>query len=737
MKKLNVLFLFLSLTFFLSAETIRLDQLDVVNKGTTGWGTMKKNRSIDGNPLTLKGQVYQYGIGTHSAGRIDIKLSKNATRFTCVVGIDDETNPTKTNEGVAGYKIINYSNQKETVVQQGVIKRVDSEAVTIDIDITGWEYISLECTESNGQNWSDHVDWCDAQITYNKNGKVPFAVTYEEMVSSKLELLSALNYFSLPNTRMMHRFACNNPEAVISVSNLPNGLAYNAERKLVDGKIEKEGTYTYDVILTTDDNVVTQEITVVVSADLVSPTPLMGWTSWNAFQNNIDESVLTQTADLLVSTGLKDVGFKYLLVDDVWHSEKRLSNGKPTYNAQKFPNGMKYLTDYAHSKGLKIGTYSDAAEKTCAGEYGSFGYEQIDAQQYADWGFDLLKYDYCFAPSEMSVAKERYKTMSEALKSTGREFYFYVCEWGSLKPWFWASASGGNAWRVSWDSRDIWNHGQYDTEHCGAIQIIDVMKPLFRYSGVNRFNDADMMCVGLYGQGGEASRHNGANGMTDTEYQSQFSMWSIFASPLVLSFDLSKMNEATKRILTNKEVIAINQDPMGQQAECVYSENGKEVYVKDLENGDMAVAFLNRGSSTTTIEIGLDKLYLKEKEYLVRDLWLHKDIGTVTEKLSATVQSHETKLYRIKLKNNSAVDNLKKSSSAIQITQGKDKLTVRTKGFKAKKEYKIVDMGGKTVLKKKVKTDVFLVNVSTLLTGVYLLEISDKNKSENEKIIIK
>ncbi len=703
MKKINILFLFLSLTFFMSAETIRLDQLDVVNKGTNGWQTMQKNRSIDGRTLTLKGQEYQYGIGTHAPGRIDIKLNKNATRFTCVVGIDDETDPTKANEGIAGYKVINYSNQTETVVKEGVVKRVDPNAVQIDIDVTGWEYISLVCTEYNGQNWSDHVDWCDAKITYDKNGKVPFAVTYEEMISSKLELLCALKYYSLPNTRMMHRFACNNQEAVITVSNLPEGLKYNAERKLVEGKISTKGTYKYNVTLTSDDNAVKQEITVVVSPDLISPTPLMGWTSWNAFQDNIDESVLTQTADLLVSTGLKDVGFKYLLVDDVWHSENRLSDGKPDYNRQKFPNGMKYLTDYAHNKGLKIGTYSDAAEKTCAGEYGSFGYEQVDAQQYADWGFDLLKYDYCFAPSDMEVAKVRYKTMSDALKATGREFYFYVCEWGGLKPWLWASNSGGNAWRVSWDSRDTWDHVQYDTEHCGAIQIIDVMKPLFRYSGPNRFNDADMMCVGLYGKGGEASRHNGANGMTNTEYQSQFSMWSIFASPLVLSFDLSKMTEETKRILTNKEVIAVNQDPMGQQAECVYSENGKEVYVKDLENGDMAVAFLNRGSNVTTIEIGLDKLYLKEKEYLVRDLWLHKDMATVTDKISAT----------------------------------KDKLTVKTTGFTTKKELQIVDMGGKTVLKKKVKTDVFFIDVAKLVAGIYLLEISDKNKSENKKIIIK
>ncbi len=737
MKKINVLSLFLLFTFVLSAETIRLDELKVTTKGTTGWGAMKKGRSIDGNPLTLKGQVYQYGIGTHAPGRIDIKLNKNATRFTCVVGIDDETNASKINEGVAGYKVINYSNQKETVVQEGIIRRVDAHAVEIDVDVTGWEYLSLECTESNEQNWSDHVDWCDAQITYNKDGEVPYAVTYQEMMSSKLELLCALKYYSLPNTRMMHRLACNKKEAIITVSDLPQGLEYNAGRKAVDGKIQKEGTYTYHVTLTTDDNTITEQITVVVSSDLISPTPLMGWTSWNAFQNNIDENVLTQTADLLVSTGLKDVGFKYLLVDDVWHSSKRLADGKPTYNAEKFPKGMKYLTDYAHSKGLKIGTYSDAAEKTCAGEYGSFGYEKIDAQQYADWGFDLLKYDYCFAPSEVDVAKERYKTMKEALKSTGREFYYYVCEWGKLKPWLWASSSGGHAWRVSWDSRDTWDHGQYDTEHCGAIQIIDVMKPLFRYSGPNRFNDADMMCVGLYGQGGEASTHLGANGMTDTEYQSQFSMWAVFASPLVLSFDLSKMNEATKRILTNKEIIAVNQDPMGQQAECVYSHGGKEVYLKDMENGDVVVALLNRNSTTTTIKIGLDKLFLKDDKYVVRDLWKQEDIATVTDKVSATVKSHETKVYRLRKKVDNAVNSFTVDNSNIQVIQQNKKLNVKIKGFDNEAQAQIINVGGKAILRKKVKANSFSIDISNLSKGVYLLEVTDDNKSENQKIIIK
>ncbi len=740
MRKISVLFLLLCMTLYTSAQkTIYLEELDVIHKGTVGWGTMKNNKSIDGNPLKLKGVTYQHGIGTHAEGRIDIELNKNATRFTCVLGIDDEVNVVgKPKEGIVSYEIINYSNSEEKIVKSGTIKRIDSNPIEIDLDVTGWEYLCLVYKEGNGNNWSDHVDFCDAIITYNNDSEAPIAITYEEMIAkNNISFMCTFKHYSLPNVKMMHRFKHNNESDVLTVSDLPEGLKYNAERELVEGKITEEGTYKYNVTLTRGNKEVTKEVTVEVSSDLISPTPLMAWMSWNIFQNDINEQVLKEVADLMVSTGLKDIGFNYLLVDDVWHGQYRLSNGKPTYNTVKFPSGLKALTEYIHSKGLKAGIYSDAATQTCAKEFGSYGYEEIDAQQYADWGFDFLKYDYCFAPSEMQEAKKRYKKMGDALKATGREFYYYVCEWGVLKPWLWASEAGGQSWRVSYDSRDIWDHGKYGVENYGAIQGIDIMKPLACYAGPNQFNDADMLCAGLYGQGGEASSHNGANGMTDTEYQSQFSMWTIFAAPLIISFDLKKMNDATERILTNKEVIAINQDPMGQQGECVYSKNGKEVYMKDLENGDVAVALLNRGSSTTNIEIDLDKLFLREKEYIVRDLWKQEDIGTVTEKISASVESHETKLYRIRSKNSSAIYDIQNDNYSVLLSQNNKSLNVNTKGFDKNKKVKIISMSGNVVKFINANTKTFTIDTSELTTGIYILNVSDGKINKNKKFRIK
>jgi alpha-galactosidase len=374
----------------------------------------------------------------------------------------------------------------------------------------------------------------------------------------------------------------------------------------------------------------------------------MGWMSWNIFQDKISETNIKEVADLLVSTGLKEAGFNYILIDDHWHAKKRNTDGTPTYNKSKFPSGFNSLVDYIHAKGLKAGIYSDAAENTCGGEFGGYKYEEIDAIQYAKWGFDFLKYDYCGAPNDVEVAKVRYKTMSDALKNTNRQFFFNICEWGVRKPWLWAAKSGGNAWRVSFDSRDIWDHGKYDNGHCGVIQSIDIIKNLEHYAGPNQFNDADMMCVGLYGNGRPSSA-SGAKGMTDREYQSQFSLWSMFATPLYISFDLSTMTKATKEILTNKEVIAISQDPMGQQASCIYSENGKEIYMKDLENGDVAVAFLNRNDSDTEMEITLKSLYLKGK-HNVRDLVNKQDLKSERNIIKTQVASHEVRLFRLSKK---------------------------------------------------------------------------------------
>ncbi len=464
--------------------------------------------------------------------------------------------------------------------------------------------------------------------------------------------------YSQPNIRFMQKLKAESATASLAVENLPKGLAYNAQRQLIEGILPKEGTYLYNVIVKDNGKETRETVTLHVSSQLQQPTPFMGWLSWNVFEEEISDEKVRQVADAFERYKLTEAGYNYLCIDDLWHARTRNADGTPAYDTKKFPHGMTALTDYVHRKGLKIGIYSDAAEKTCAGCFGSYGYETQDATAYANWGFDLLKYDYCHAPEDVATAKERYKAMGDALKATGRDMLFYMCEWGAREPWKWGAETGATCWRVTYDSRDFWDWGEMkdvDVTHIGAMQGFDGTKNLWAYGGVNRWNDADMMCVGLHGTGKSSSydaalyaqKHGAYNGMTQTEYQSQFSLWSIMASPLTLSFDIRNISDEDLALITNEEVIAVNQDRMGVQGELVQSDGTFEVLAKDLENGDMAVAVLNRSDVPQTYILNLAKAYMApDVTYSVRDLWQKADVATAKGNYTLNIAPHETKFYR-------------------------------------------------------------------------------------------
>lgn len=434
------------------------------------------------------------------------------------------------------------------------------------------------------------------------------------------------------------------------MTNCLTELVWNEVRSLVEGVIDTEGEYTYMVHVQQGDESSDVEVHLTVSSELQQPVPFMGWLSWNVVQLEISESVIRTVADAMVSQGLADAGYNYLVIDDLWHASYRQSGtNKPLPNATKFPNGMKVCADYVHDKGLKFGIYSDAANKTCAGAFGSYGYETIDANQYAEWGVDLLKYDYCYAPSDVAPAKERYKTMGDALKASGCNILFYMCEWGVREPWRWATETGATCWRATYDTRDGWNGKDGGI---GIVESVAGMKDLWPYHGVNRFNDVDMMCVGIHGTGKSSSDLVVTPGMTMTEYTTQFAMWCMWGSPLTLSFDLRENISAEDlALITNPELIAINQDRMGQAAEFVYEDGNQcQLYFKDLENGDVAVAVLNLSDSQQSFDIDFrDISALSASEvYSVRDLVNREDLDPATGSMQVNnIQAHETRVFRL------------------------------------------------------------------------------------------
>lgn len=369
-------------------------------------------------------------------------------------------------------------------------------------------------------------------------------------------------------------------------------------------------------------------------------TPPMGWNSWNKFGCNVSEKLIMDMADKMVETGMKDAGYEYVVIDDCWQVD-RDSLGFIQADPDRFPHGMKYLADYIHSKGLKFGLYSCAGSYTCQGRPGSRGHQFQDALMYAKWGVDFLKYDWC--SDEGQNAQAAYATMSDAIKESGRPIILSICEWGEHEPWKWGKGIG-HLWRVTADIRDCYQC-LFDWGGVGVLNVIDKMADLYPYAGPGHWNDAEMLEVG-----------NG--GMTKDEYITHFSMWCMLAAPLMAGNDLTKMDKDTHEILTNKEVIAVDQDPMGEQGRRFMDMGEKEIWAKPLSNGELAVCFLNRTDFPWKLDYNwraqtiyfANEVNIHANEYVIRDLWKHKDIGTTAQNTKVTIPAHGVLMVRLSKK---------------------------------------------------------------------------------------
>ena len=381
--------------------------------------------------------------------------------------------------------------------------------------------------------------------------------------------------------------------------------------------------------------------------DTLALAPPMGWNSWNPFGKNVNEKVIMETADAMVSSGLKDAGFTYIVIDDYWQGTRDSVTGLLNYNAERFPSGIKALADYVHSKGLKFGIYSDAGTMTCGDQPASYGYESNDARMFAEWGVDYLKYDYCYCPdygsenNDYQMAIARYQTMGDALRATGRPIVYSICEWGPRSPWLWGKDVGGHLWRISYDVGDKWDEPRNEHSQIGILTAIDAMTNLERFAGPGRWNDPDMLVIGLRNSG-----YIKGGGCTDIEYRTQMSMWCMFSAPLMIGCDISTMSEETRTILLNKDIIAIDQDPLGKQAFRVMRKDGLEAWKKPLTGNRTAIAFLNRNSTAGTVTAPFESLELDPgAEYNVYDVWSHETVTQPAGALTAKLQPHECQVF--------------------------------------------------------------------------------------------
>lgn len=377
--------------------------------------------------------------------------------------------------------------------------------------------------------------------------------------------------------------------------------------------------------------------------DGLAQTPPMGWNSWNTFKTDIDEKLIKDLADAFVNDGLKAAGYEFIVIDDGWMAKERDKEGYLVPDPQKFPNGIKSVVDYVHARGLKFGIYNCAGSKTCGGYPGSRGHEYQDALTYASWGVDYLKYDWC--NTEKLNAEGAYITMRDALYAANRPVVFSLCEWGDNNPWLWGK-DVGHLWRTTGDISSCWDceddHGSWSS--WGVLRIVNMRKDIRQYSGPGHWNDPDMMEVG--------------NGMTVSEDRAHFSLWCMLAAPLMLGNDVRTMKKETAGILTNKEVIAIDQDSLGIQAFRYTTLDSVEVWVKPLIHDEWAICFLNLKRSAVSFKFPWQEhliqddwakraLDTRKTSYRLRNLWTKKDAGTTKKTLQVTIPSHDVVMLRL------------------------------------------------------------------------------------------
>ncbi len=392
----------------------------------------------------------------------------------------------------------------------------------------------------------------------------------------------------------------------------------------------------------------------------LAKTPPMGWNSWNAFGLDINSRIVMAVADSMVSKGLTAAGYQYIVIDDGWQIG-RDNNGKIIADSVRFPEGIKYLADYVHSRGLKFGIYTCCGTKTCGGRPGSYGYEAIDAKTYAEWGVDFIKEDWCYTNGLDTHIQ--YKIMSDAIRATGRPMLLSLCEWGVSSPWEWAKGIGA-MWRTTNDIQDCFDCVR-NWGGMGWTQILEKNANLAPYAGPGHWNDPDMLEVGN-------------NALTPTECRSHFAMWCMLAAPLIAGNNISTMNNTIRDILTAPEIIAIDQDPLGVQGTRIRNDTGLQIWQKPLNDSSIAVALLNLTNSTADMFVSLEEIGLKKEEASsVRDLWNRKDLKAIKDTFKTSVESHGVVVLKIKGQK-ATVSSIKFDQSTIKINKGNHKIIQMT-----------------------------------------------------------
>jgi len=648
---------------FITPQTIWLDKLDLSSL-TCGWSSPQADRSVEGNPLSIAGQKFENGIGTHAISTFLLNINGKGKIFSASVGLDDEA----TTQGSVEFYVLG---DKKILWQSGVMHKGDT-AATINVDISKIKKLGLLVADAGDGIDYDHADWCNAKLEMTSNINPSSLVirlkSQQYILTPKAPDKPRINGAKVFGVRPGHPFlytiaSTGKRPIIFSADNLPQGLSLNARTGIITGKLDKEGSYNVKLIAKNSLGRTESNFKIFVG-NTICLTPPMGWNSWNCWANSVDADKVKAAADAMVKTGLINHGWTYINIDDCWSikpdSKDSLTSGIPRdkdgmiNSNNKFPD-MHALTDYVHQKGLKIGIYSSPGPLTCAGFTACYQHEQQDAERFAEWGFDYLKYDWC---SYSDIAKDKtletyqkpYNVMRAALDKVNRDIVYSLCQYGMGKVWEWGTGVGGNLWRTTGDITDSWS----SMSSIGFNQSGHE-----KYSGPGHWNDPDMLVVGLVGWG--PSLH--PTRLTTDEQYTHISLWCLLDAPLLIGCDLSRIDKFTLSLLSNDEVLSVDQDPLGKQASRIYDRNGKQIWAKDMSDGSKAVGLFYTGGQNkpkypadyfdwSTIPLN-QKITLTASElgisgkFKVLDLWRQKDLGTFTDKYTAVVPYHGVVLVKV------------------------------------------------------------------------------------------
>ena len=676
-----------------SAETIWLDDLNLA-AATQGYGEPQKNKSVDGQPLTIGGQTFARGFGTHAESKLHVNLDSGAQSFSASVGVDDDVN----GNAAASVEFIVVGDGKE-LWKSGVL-RVGNAAKDCTVKLTGVKSLVLEVTDAGDGIDFDHADWANAKFetTAGKPETVagepkmtpvaPYILTPPAPATPRINGANVFGVrpsspilFTIPATgdRPMTFAVKNIPDNFIittnpkiTISSMFKGVLFlNPTNGQMTGWLSDKGEYTITLVAKNSLGTAEKKFRIVVG-DQIALTPPMGWNSWNCFAGEVSQERVKSAANALVKSGLINHGWSYINIDDFWqnhrdskdptlHGAFRDANGIIVPNS-RFPD-MKGLTDYVHGLGLKIGLYSSPGPWTCGGCAGSFDHEAQDAATYAQWGFDYLKYDWCSYKPEMENARgnstnypvaakswggfmpasaaqaqliKPYELMGKFLRAQNRDIVFSLCQYGMGDVWKWGGAIGGNCWRTTGDITDTWK----SMSGIGFHQ--DKAAP---FAKPGNWNDPDMLIVGEVGWGKAHPTR-----LTPDEQYTHISLWCLLSAPLLIGCDMEKFDDFTLNLLSNDEVLALDQDALGKSATCVLTNGDVHVYEKELEDGGRALGFFNLGSEQAKLGLkGFAKVGLTGKQH-VRDLWRQKnlaDVDTATDILPLFIPAHGVVLYKL------------------------------------------------------------------------------------------